>query len=132
MTRVFVYGTLLRGEPNHPVLGGCLLVAQARTRSEFTFHSLGGFPGMIRGSDIDHQVVIGEIYEVDRAALDRLDRLEGHPSFYERTEIVLECGSVVQTYLLARDRFGNEPRILSGSWREHRKASHENYYARRA
>lgn len=128
--RVFVYGTLLRGEGNHRLLMGAQFVAQARTQSEFTFHDLGGCPGMIRGTDCEHQTVLGELYDVDEEILAALDRLEGHPRFYRRTEILIDRAPV-QTYLLPRDRFGHLPRIPSGSWLEHGKARYENHTARR-
>lgn len=32
------------------------------------------------------QFVLGEIYDVDSKMLKRLDELEEHPTFYERTE----------------------------------------------
>lgn len=34
----------------------------------------------------DKQFVLGEIYDVDSKMLKRLDELEEHPTFYERTE----------------------------------------------
>lgn len=35
---------------------------------------------------LDKQFVLGEIYDVDSKMLKRLDELEEHPTFYERTE----------------------------------------------
>ncbi len=130
VARVFVYGTLLKGEGNHRLLSGARLVGAARTRVEFTFHDLGGCPGLVRYSTLQPQAVVGELYDVDAETLASLDRLEGHPRFYRRTEIELEDGSKVQTYVLPTD-YASRPVIQSGSWREHRKARYEHHNARR-
>ena len=101
-TRVFVYGTLLAGEPNHRVLAGARLVANARTEPAFELRDLGPFPGLVSGGA---HAVAGEVYEVDEATLAALDRLEGHPRFYRRTRIALEDGVAVETYLQPEDGF---------------------------
>jgi gamma-glutamylaminecyclotransferase len=133
VARVFVYGTLLEGEGNHRLLMRATLVGPARTRAEFTFHDLGGCPGLVSESpsELDRQHVVGELYDVDAQTLADLDRLEGHPRFYRRTEIVLDDGSKAETYILPA-RYGELPRIPSGSWREHRKAPREYHHARRS
>lgn len=116
--RVFVYGSLLAGEPNHRVLTGAALVGAAVTTPAFTMHDLGAFPGLVADGE---QAVAGEVYEVDGAALARLDRLEGHPSFYRRTPITLADGAEVETYLLTRAQVAGRPVVETGSWRAHRK-----------
>ena len=85
--RVFVYGTLRAGEPNHYLLDHHDLVARARTEAAFELVSLGAFPAMIAGGAT---AVVGEVYEIDPVTLAALDRLEGHPRFYQRTAIRLE------------------------------------------
>jgi gamma-glutamylaminecyclotransferase len=100
-TRVFVYGTLLRGEPNHRLLTSALFVGGAHTEPAFDLVSLGPFPTMVEGGETS---IAGEVYEVDPATLGALDRLEGAPSFYQRHAVRLEDGSEVQTYLLQECR----------------------------
>lgn len=117
-TRVFVYGTLLAGEPNHRLLTGARLVAEARTKPAFELRDLGAFPGLVSGGA---HAVAGEVYEVDEATLAALDRLEGHPRFYRRTTIALEDGAAVETYLLAPEQVEGRPVIASGNWRSRRK-----------
>jgi gamma-glutamylaminecyclotransferase len=117
-TRVFVYGTLLVGERNHHLLEGARRVAEARTRPAFALHDFGPFPGLVAGGN---DAVLGEVYEVDEPALAALDQLEGHPSFYQRTSILLEDGTPVQAYLLRPDQVSHLPVIPSGSWRARHK-----------
>lgn len=80
-TRVFVYGTLLAGEPNHRLLSGARLVTEACTKPAFELRDLGAFPGLMRG---DAHAVAGEVHEVDEPRLTALDRLEGRPRFSKR------------------------------------------------
>ncbi len=82
--RVFVYGTLRAGEPNHYLLDHHDLVTHARTEAAFELVSLGTFPAMIAGGAT---AVVGEVYEIDPVTLAALDRLEGHPRFYQRSAI---------------------------------------------
>ena len=70
--KVFVYGTLLQGEMRHPVLDGsqCLGPAMAGGR----LVDLGRYPALVEGQG----VVTGELYRVNRATLEQLDRIEGY------------------------------------------------------
>jgi gamma-glutamylcyclotransferase (GGCT)/AIG2-like uncharacterized protein YtfP len=117
-TCVFVYGTLLQGEGNHDLLVGAQFLGPARTPPRFALHDLGGFPGLVDGGG---HAVEGEVYIVGPDTLARLDQLEGHPRFYRRAPIAIEDGSIVETYLLPRDRVEERPVIASGSWRARRR-----------
>uniref|UniRef100_M3Z5T7 Gamma-glutamylaminecyclotransferase n=3 Tax=Mustela putorius furo TaxID=9669 RepID=M3Z5T7_MUSPF len=93
MARVFVYGTLKRGQPNHGVLrdraNGC---AAFRGRGR----TLEPYPLVIAG---EHNIpwllnlpgqgqrVLGEIYAVDERMLSFLDEFEGCPNMYQRTPL---------------------------------------------
>lgn len=111
--RVFVYGTLRAGEPNHYLLDHHELVARARTEAAFELVSLGAFPAMIDGGET---AVVGEVYDVDAVTLAALDRLEGHPRFYRRRPIRLADGDEVLAYLLSPEQVRGRPRIPSGDW----------------
>ena len=76
--RLFVYGTLMRGEPNHHYLAQSRFLGEARTEPAYTLVSLGAFPTMVPGGQTS---VVGELYETDRRTLLAIDRLEGHPDF---------------------------------------------------
>jgi gamma-glutamylaminecyclotransferase len=113
--RLFVYGSLQSGERNHGVLGGARYVGRARTRPEFELVDMGSFPALVPDGEI---AVHGEVYELEAGpALARVDQLEGHPRFYERTPIVLADGSQAETYLMKADRVIGYRRIASGCWR---------------
>jgi gamma-glutamylaminecyclotransferase len=114
---VLVYGTLLQGEVNHHLLATARFVAEARTEPCFELFDLGPFPAM---SANGQTAVLGELYAVDDQTLVRLDRLEGHPEFYQRTPIRLADGQEVQTYLMGDARMRRRPAIASGDWRAHR------------
>ncbi|WP_141619454.1 gamma-glutamylcyclotransferase [Myxococcus sp. AB036A] len=117
-TRVFVYGTLLSGEPNHRLLRGARLIGPARTQPRFTLYDYGPFPALAsRGK----HAVEGEVYEVDALMLAALDRLESHPRFYRRTPITLDDVGRVEAYLFPRERLAGRPIIESGCWRRHLK-----------
>lgn len=119
MTRqVFVYGSLRRGEGNHRILTTARFVTLARTARAYTLVDLGAYPGLLEGGTY---AVVGEIYEVDAHTLAALDRMEGHPTFYERKALVLEDGIEVEGYVLARDQWRVRAAIESGDWCEHRK-----------
>lgn len=96
---IFVYGTLKKGYWNNPVLGDSELIGQIAISGFKLYES--GIPYMIPSSDPE-DAVYGELYRVtDDRVLRGLDRLEGHPTFYERTEI--ESGDAeygtIETYI---------------------------------
>ncbi|KAK2584816.1 hypothetical protein KPH14_007129 [Odynerus spinipes] len=90
--RIFVYGTLKRGEPNHKLIQDAangyakfLGLAKTTTTYPLIIATKYNIPFLLKKSGIGHHV-IGEIYDVDSKMLTRLDELEEHPHFYERTE----------------------------------------------
>jgi gamma-glutamylaminecyclotransferase len=113
-TRVFVYGTLLVGEENHRFLERARSIGRARTEPRFRLLDLGPYPAMLPGGEIG---VHGEVYEVDRETLERLDALEDHPHLYRRTAIPLDDGTLAEAYLLTREPGEGELPIASGDFR---------------
>jgi gamma-glutamylcyclotransferase (GGCT)/AIG2-like uncharacterized protein YtfP len=113
LARVFVYGTLRAGECHHRLLRGAKFVGHARTAPRFRMVDLGSFPAIVADGSTP---IEGELYDVDRARLARLDRLEGHPRFYTRTPISLEDGSEALAYLLRPTQVVGRPLIPSGDW----------------
>jgi len=121
---IFVYGTLLKGEPNHRVLGKSEFVRTGVTQPIFQLVSMGGFPAMVYDPVLGNTAVKGEVYAVDQQTLARLDMLEGHPTMYVRSRIYLarEPGAkhqlVVYTYLMRPHQIDGRPEIESGGWRQ--------------
>ncbi len=72
---VLVYGTLMKGMPNHERLGmdKAEYVGEAEIY-KFNLYDLGYFPCVERGQG----KVIGEVYRITDGQLENLDRLEGY------------------------------------------------------
>ena len=85
--KVFVYGTLKRGEGNNGLLLGCGadFLTEAKTKEPRKL-VIRGLP-YLNGPEIEGGVqVCGEIWEVPDSMIWRLDQLEGHPTWYKRSE----------------------------------------------
>ena len=91
--RIFVYGTLKRGFPNHAVMQGATFVGVALTVERYPMIVQGRHfsPAMIPEPGQGHRIV-GELWEVDDARLAALDELESiHlPTGYIRETILIE------------------------------------------
>jgi len=85
--KIFVYGTLKRGFSNHHFLMGSRFIGSGRTVEKYAMHTEGGIPFVVESEQISH--ILGELYSVDGAVLQSLDRLERHPTWYQRREIMI-------------------------------------------
>jgi gamma-glutamylcyclotransferase (GGCT)/AIG2-like uncharacterized protein YtfP len=107
VTRLFVYGTLKRGHPNHRHLAGQTFVGEATTAPLYRLVDLGFYPAMQRLGP-DGLAVKGELWDVDDAALAAIDRLEGwqpgDPTgcLYRREPIEVPGHDGVEAYLYYR------------------------------
>lgn len=111
--RLFVYGTLRRGEPGHGLLRGATLLAEAITAPVFTLVDMGEYPALVEGGGT---AVVGELYDVDEALLVDLDRYEDVPELYLRVEHAI-AGEPALIYVLRPEHARNRPVIASGDWR---------------
>lgn len=126
MEKVFVYGTLLKGEYNNRHLETSTLLGSSEVKG-FEMRSLGPFPACFH-SDLDSKV-IGEVWEIDAETFARLDRLEGYPRFYDRVEVETPFGNAWM-YIQWGDHCEEFELVKSGSWREHlteKRSKHENH-----
>jgi gamma-glutamylcyclotransferase (GGCT)/AIG2-like uncharacterized protein YtfP len=126
---VFVYGTLLRGQPNHRLLEDSRFVSDAKTEPVFELVDLGPCPAMVPGGE---QSIAGEVYAVKAEALEGLDRLEGHPHFYRRTPVRLTSGMTVEAYVLEPRKAHGCALIKSGVWQERDAEPHKGIYVMRS
>uniref|UniRef100_W6NAW2 Gamma-glutamylcyclotransferase family protein n=1 Tax=Haemonchus contortus TaxID=6289 RepID=W6NAW2_HAECO len=89
--RVFVYGTLKRGEPNANVLtttdGQHRFIGEGRTKVPYPLivASKYNIPFVLNEPGKGYQIQ-GEVYEIDNVKLTILDALEAYPTLYWRQE----------------------------------------------
>lgn len=91
LRRVFVYGTLKKGEPNHHWLtnsemnGVSRFVARGSTVVKFplVIGTRYNIPFLLARPGVGHHIQ-GEIYEVDDQMFGKLDELEDYPRYYDR------------------------------------------------
>jgi gamma-glutamylaminecyclotransferase len=115
LVKLFVYGSLLKGQSNHGRLMGSRWIAACRTEPSYTLVDLGDYPALLEGGTM---CVAGEVYEVDNATLASIDAFEGHPGLYKRSPVRLEGGETVVGYLLRCAELARGRAVVeSGDWR---------------
>lgn len=83
--RLFVYGTLMRGQCANYYLDGARFVGTYRLGG-YAMYNLGHFPGI--KEDVKESV-IGEVYEITTQMLPQMDRYEGEGSLYIRKQVTV-------------------------------------------
>ena len=111
---LFVYGTLMQGEPEHGRLAQARAVGPATTEAAFDLVDLGVEPALVAGGST---AVAGEVYAMPPAVLASIDVFHGHPLRFRRGAIRLADGRVVEAYQLAADQTRGRRRIRSGDWK---------------
>jgi len=87
---LFVYGTLRRGLHNHEeYLHDARFIGKAATREKYAL-VVGELPYVVKDRAVAR--IVGELYAVDAATLERVDVLEGHPAEYRREQILVVTG----------------------------------------
>jgi gamma-glutamylcyclotransferase (GGCT)/AIG2-like uncharacterized protein YtfP len=110
--KLFVYGTLRRGQTAHHLLADARFIATAWTEREYTLLDMGTYPALVPGGDT---AVLGEIYELDAQALMELDRYEDAPDLYRRVLTTIGDHEVF-VYLLGAEHASNRPKLRDGDW----------------
>jgi gamma-glutamylcyclotransferase (GGCT)/AIG2-like uncharacterized protein YtfP len=114
-TRLFVYGTLMRGEFHHATLASADFEREATTAPCFQLRLVDYYPALLLHGLL---AVRGELYAVSAQTLAQLDLLEEVPALYVRRAIALEDGSYAEAYVLRPERLpADSPPIPSGDFR---------------
>lgn len=87
--RLFVYGSLKRGERHHGELAGARFLGPAETLPGYTLVSLGQYSALV--AEPGAGSVAGELYELPEARFLALDELEGDE--YARVALEVRFGA---------------------------------------
>jgi gamma-glutamylcyclotransferase (GGCT)/AIG2-like uncharacterized protein YtfP/cation transport regulator ChaC len=123
MHKLFVYGTLRKGESNHGLLGNSPCVSMLAQVNGIMVDTGYGYPAMTQGTD----KVCGEIYEIDAETLLLIDGLEGFNgpgdsrNLFERvaTTAYTDRGEV-QVLVYVSNQFPSDAFIPFGDWKLYR------------
>jgi gamma-glutamylcyclotransferase (GGCT)/AIG2-like uncharacterized protein YtfP len=84
--KVFVYGTLMKDQPNHLLLEGEKFVCEAVTHRHYSMGVTAAFPVALHPRmEAPKGPIRGEVYQVCKRVLAALDQLEGNGRMYHRT-----------------------------------------------
>lgn len=123
LVNVFVYGTLRPPQPNttpadsryYPEVARCVKTVTPAWLPAADVFDAGSYPAIIRGSG----VVYGELLGVQPRALEIMDRIEGHPTFYKRERVQVETDhgpEAAWVYWAPRGLVIGRPQIINGDW----------------
>lgn len=112
MPRLFVYGTLKRGQPLHELLEGASFLGEGWVEG-FALYDLGAWPAAYPEKT---GRIWGEVYEVPEGLLPLLDQVEDE---YRRETIIVELPEgrrVLAQMYVYRGSLSGKRRLLSGRW----------------
>lgn len=124
---VAVYGTLRKGGRIHDQYMTGATYVDSGIVPGYRMLDLRRGPGAVIGEA--DQRIVAEVYEVDDRHLARLDRCEGHPTFYRRTPVPFHGSDgtkpTVDLYVWQRVRRDMESGLVidSGDWMAHYEAN---------
>jgi gamma-glutamylcyclotransferase (GGCT)/AIG2-like uncharacterized protein YtfP len=108
---LFVYGTLRRGGANHALLAHARFLGPATTVDRYALF-VDGIPFLAPAPAVHR--VRGEVFAVDADTLAAVDRLEGHPVWYERRPVAVVLDAATKAARAAAgSAFGDAPRPLA-------------------
>ncbi|MBD1381367.1 gamma-glutamylcyclotransferase [Metabacillus arenae] len=135
---LFVYGTLRKYQNNHHYIEKSKLVAEQASISGVLVDTKEGYPALTLGKG----TVYGEVYQVDKETLKRVDQLEEFKeemhahNLYQRklVKVMTDSGELeALTYYMNEAEVKGLPIISSGDWKEnqliHRNQPFIYYFA---
>jgi len=122
INKIFVYGTLQRGEERSGFMRGCKLSEILEVPGRL-FDTGRGYPAALFDDESD-RAVSGELYTMEdpSSRIEELDRVEGTLSGLFRRSTIKYTNSEFYSYEagpLLKETATDENRIMSGSWRTH-------------
>lgn len=111
MNRVFVYGTLKRGQRNEHFMHGAEYLGRHSTEKIYSMYEFEDYPAVcLRGS----RAITGEVYQISDRQFGMLDDLEWYPHFYQRIEILTGWGDAWM--YIVKFKLCHGKKQLPGSW----------------
>ena len=116
--RIFVYGTLMKGEGNHRLIESQECEGEGFIHG-FNLYNLGFYPG-IRPSRHPEHIVHGEVYLVDDRTLEQVNRLEGEGSLYilQYVDVTMADKVVTAGVYVYNYKCQKRSRIYTGFWKQ--------------
>jgi gamma-glutamylcyclotransferase (GGCT)/AIG2-like uncharacterized protein YtfP len=137
--KIFVYGSLMRGFPNHHLIeeGNAQFLGVHESEEKLYMVGLrsGAYPYLIDEPvhpTCQATTIKGEVYEVTYDLIQRLDLFEGHPHHYTRTPIIVYQDdrfkpTIAYTYMVIHEFMKDEIAVAfeerfvtvpSGDWKK--------------
>ncbi|WP_292885854.1 gamma-glutamylcyclotransferase [Methanobrevibacter sp. UBA212] len=112
--KVFVYGTLMKGETNHDFLQNATFLDKT-VIEEYDMYNVGWYPAIIDGEGL----AIGEVYSVPVEDMTSIDSLEGEGSLYEKRCVRITVNGVPDFAFVYVYLGDCSDLVKIPSWREH-------------
>jgi len=90
-----VYGTLRSGHSNHHLLKDADCYGIGHSVENYAMYLTSGYPYVT--SHESRYPIAGELFGIDDSTLSMLDKMEGHPRYYERKEVTVTVGDTQYT-----------------------------------
>ncbi len=126
--KLFVYGTLLQGEPRSNYLDDCKLIQVIDATGEL-YNTGRGYPAGVFEEEISDEKVTGELYALGanyEEKFNELDEVEGVVAGLYVRKTLTQRGHSFHVYEAGNElkkSITDEAKIVQGSWRRHASAA---------